>query len=151
MHTHIVDQRIGLQHPSQKRAWPGVVLAVLTSLLGAGCQDEKEGYGIDRVGGSGIVPSDGAYTFSARGVFSVEESTSGKVLKFGAGGGRLDAIPIENGAFYYEWGQIGGTHCPTDGYAISGRFVSATQAEGNIAYAFACKVTDRVSFTAIKR
>jgi len=59
--------------------------------------------------------------------------------------------PFERGTFRIEWGEIGGTHCPTDGFCMTGHFVSPTQAVGEVYNSFACKVTGSFEFTAQPR
>jgi hypothetical protein len=49
-------------------------------------------------------------------------------------------IPINiDGRFFIQHGQIGGTDCPTDGYTMSGQFISNGEALGTIRYSTDCK------------
>jgi hypothetical protein len=80
-----------------------------------------------------------------------------KTLEFSSDCYRYDAIPVVGVAFYYIHGgfpdcdagcQSDGSGCPTDGYAISGHFVTDTHATGLIKFAYGCSVTREFSFTA---
>jgi hypothetical protein len=48
---------------------------------------------------------------------------------------------VNQGAFSYFFGQIGGTHCPIDSFCFSGQFTSEKTAQGMICEAFACQET----------
>jgi hypothetical protein len=97
---------------------------------------------------TGINPTTGEYSFSKDGCFEVVKEGCEKYVRFASDCSRFDEIPVENGAFIYRWGQIGGTHCPTDGYAISGSFVTKDRAEGTIKYAQGCVITSEAKFVA---
>ena len=99
---------------------------------------------------TGVVPSLGTYGFSCRlqGYwnlsihFRVQEGTSStqQVISFSMDGYAFYGIPVNNGRFYYVnglwWGtpSDSGNAYPTDGFAISGHFVSSDRAEGTISY-----------------
>ena len=93
---------------------------------------------------TGVSPRDGKYTFSAQGCFSV----AGSAIAFARDCTRFDTIAVVQGGFINRWGDIGGTNCPTDGYAISGPFDTTATASGTIKYAAGCQVTESSSFTA---
>jgi hypothetical protein len=90
------------------------------------------------------------YSFSQSGCFSVFQypNSGKKVVRFARDCERYDVIPIVEGGFWHEWGDIDGRHCPTDAYAISGSFFTATRAQGTIKYGFDCHVTGETSFVA---
>jgi hypothetical protein len=112
-------------------------------------------------------PETGCYVFDHRGCFEVRfenpeaPDPSSKVVAFAAdcasatpankcsmGCFRADTFAITDGRFAHRHGEIGGTDCPTDGYAISGAFVTTTRAEGTIEYSFDCQVVAELTFTA---
>lgn len=97
-----------------------------------------------------IVPKMGTYTFNRQGCFQLIEDNIGgpKFLVFSRDCYRKDKIFINNGSFSHEWGEINGTHCPTDAYAISGAFVTPTRAEGVIKSGYDCKLTGEEKFIA---
>lgn len=98
---------------------------------------------------TGVDPLVGTYSFSPRGCFEVIAESGKKYVIFASECWKSDKITVSEGTFYNEWGAIGGTHCPTDGYAISGSFNSATTAVGTIKYASDCKILSTESFEAI--
>jgi len=65
---------------------------------------------------------------------------------------RCDEMKVVNGAFDFEHGQgfdgNGGTNCPTDGYAISGSFVSSTEAHGKYVTLSSCRIQSSGTFVA---
>ena len=71
--------------------------------------------------------------------FRVYENGYLKFIKFSRDGYRYDNILVVAGTFHHQWGQNGGTHCPTDAYEIMGRFVSSTKVEGIIRYGYNCR------------
>jgi hypothetical protein len=95
-------------------------------------------------------PMLGSYLFSTTGYFNVVDSGGARYVRFSVDGLRYDTIPIINGRFSYQWGQINGTHCPTDGYILSGRFIHGWRAEGTISYMTNCRITRRGTFVAKK-
>ena len=107
-------------------------------------------WGIPNPTTTGIDPSTGSYSFNQTGCFSVTQDsmTGAKFVFFASDCNRYDRIPVEGGSFIYKHGQIGGTDCPTDAYAISGSFVSTTRAEGIIKYGSECQVTGEANFIA---
>lgn len=132
-----------------------LALAVMVSLghLLTGCESgDDTGYGLRGYTSTGVTPEAGSFSFNQEGSFSVvdDPATGLRSVRFSRDGFRYDHIPVQNGTFFLEHGEIGGTHCPTDGYAISGHFVTSTVAEGQIAYATDCRVTARVEFAAQK-
>ncbi|MBP7831283.1 MAG: hypothetical protein KA248_15350 [Kiritimatiellae bacterium] len=134
-----------------KRSILVVTLALGMCGMMTGCDGNGEdGYGLDSFSATGIDPETGAYSFSQEGHFAVivDWSTGIRSLRFSRDGFRFDNIPIQNGTFFMEHGEVNGTDCPTDGYAISGHFVTSTRAEGRVAYATDCEVTSRQDFTA---
>ncbi|MFA6382618.1 MAG: hypothetical protein WCX08_05110 [Candidatus Buchananbacteria bacterium] len=92
---------------------------------------------------TGIVPEIGNYSFSQDGNFAVwQDGEAGQIyLRFSSDGYRWDNIPVIAGTFYRQWGEIGGTHCPSDAYILSGHFTSPTHAEGHIQYGYNCVYT----------
>lgn len=125
-------------------------MVVLTGVL-AGCGgDSGDGYGLGVFSATSVAPEIGSYSFSTEGSFAVvaDSATGNSAVRFSRDGFRFDIIPIQDGAFFMEHGEIDGTDCPTDGYAISGHFVNGTLAEGRIAYATDCQVTSRQDFRA---
>jgi len=70
-------------------------------------------------------------------VFTDEESGD-KYILYSSDGYRYDEIFIFNGAFYYQWGESGGTHCPSDAYILMGHFISTTEAEGIVRFGSNC-------------
>jgi hypothetical protein len=116
----------------------------------------------------GADPAIGCYVLDRRGCFAVRfenpdaPDPSRKVVAFAAdcasatpadacrsGCFRSDAFPVIDGRFSHRHGEIGGTDCPTDGYAISGAFVTPTEAAGTIEYSADCRVIAALSFVAI--
>ena len=111
--------------------------------------NDSHDWGIPDPTKTGIDPSTGSYSFNQKGCFSVtQDSTGAKFVYFSSDCYRYDSIPVEGGAFIYKHGEIGGTDCPTDSYAISGSFVSTTRAEGIIKYASQCQITGEANFIA---
>ncbi len=115
----------------------------------------------------GADPAIGCYVLDRRGCFEVrfeDQDTpdpSRKVVAFAAdcasttpadtcatGCFRTDTFLVTDGRFSHRHGEIGGTDCPTDGYAITGSFVSTTRAEGTIEYSRDCAVVAELTFAA---
>jgi hypothetical protein len=118
-------------------------VAVLALAIMAGCTGFP-GWNMPAPHRTGVDPQLGKYTgngFTC--LFSVVAgSTPGeKVIHFSRDHSRYDDIPIRNGGFEFEWGEIGGTHCPTDAYAISGWFVAPDRAVVNLKWGDACRIT----------
>ena len=112
----------------------------------------SKSYNINSFSATGIVPEEGSYSFSQKGVFKVivDGATGLSSVRFSSDGYRFDTFPVQNGSFQMRWGQINGVHCPSDGYAISGHFVSPTSAKGEIVYAWDCQERSRGNFVASK-
>ena len=83
---------------------------------------------------------------------SVEASTGRFWIVYVPYWWRCDEMAVVNGSFAFEHGQgldgNGGTNCPTDGYAISGAFVSPTEAHGKYATLSSCRVQSSGTFVA---
>ena len=107
-----------------------VVCLLLLAVLFGGCYSTP----------TFVEPEIGWYHFSQAGHFRVFEGDYLKIkfISFSRDGYRYDAIPVVAGAFFRQWGQRGGTHCPTDAYILSGHFTSPTTAEGYIRYGSNC-------------
>ena len=96
-----------------------------------------------------VDPKEGFYFFSGDAcLFEVAKENGIKFLRFSRDCRRGDRIVILNGAFSYQWGQIAGTHCPTDGYILNGHFASETRAEGYIYYCVSCQIVSGEVFVA---
>jgi hypothetical protein len=118
------------------------------------CSDAKTpGWDLARSVPTGIVPEMGTYRFSEGEHFEIVDGGGLLNIRFSMDGYRWDTFYIYGGAFYNEWGGIYTRHCPTDGYAISGHFLTPTYAEGEIDYmdSFHCNVGSRHLFTATKQ
>jgi hypothetical protein len=107
----------------------------------------------------GVEPEAGCYAFNRRGCAFVDDADGRKRLGFAVDCAspapdtpctgpcfRFDLVPIEQGAFFNTHGEIAGTDCPTDAYAVSGSFVTPGRAEGTIKYGFDCRVIAEESF-----
>ncbi len=129
----------------------GLVICGLWGVVLAGCGGGGDGWDVSAPPAAGVLPQVGEYSFSQRGCFSVEHDpqTEENYVRFASDCHRFDRIPIHDGRFGRTWGQIGGTHCPTDSYKIAGVFETPTRARGRIQYARACQTTGpSVSFVA---
>jgi hypothetical protein len=131
----------------------GALLIVgVNSLIYLSCyDDDDDSWNMPEPSQTGIDPVVGDdYSFSQSGCFSVYQypNSGKKVVRFARDCERYDVIPIVEGGFWNEWGDIDGRHCPTDAYAISGSFVTETRAEGTIKYGFGCDITGEASFVA---
>lgn len=112
-------------------------------------------------------PEVGCYDFSARGCFAVDVENPGtpterKVVYFAADCAspdpasacvgqrcfRSQRIAVNDGGFLGRKGDVAGTDCPTDGYQISGSFVTARRAEGDVAYIRSCLPSVAIPFVA---
>lgn len=139
-----------LNHYMKRVGAAGLVAGAL-ALGPMGC-DEVDGgcdYDLPPAAISQFQPAVGTYTFSSRGCFCVSEG--GQSILFASDCFRYDTIRVINGRFMNEWGEIGwcgSHHCPTDGYGISGVFVSPTRAEGVIKYANGCSILSDFNFVA---
>lgn len=134
---------------------PFVFLIFLIPFFFLGCGGDTEsttGWNLSKSTETNIAPDIGDYTFNQTGCFSVKEDSNENVyISFSSESGncvRFDNIEITNGAFYKEYGEIEGTNCPTDSYAISGSFITSSKAEGTIKYAYDCQITNTVTFVA---
>lgn len=120
--------------PGYSRLWN------MSIYQGTGVDPTCGNYNLDYTVGTGLVP------------FTVTLEDGTKYMKFTASNNRVDKIPINNGAFYFEWGELGqwhpGSHHPTDSYAISGCFIDARHAVGIIKNAYAGAITNESEFTA---
>ena len=130
-----------------------LALAVMASMVYmlTGCTpNDDNGYGLSSYSSTGVIPEVGSYSFTLEGEFSVvDDSTTGlRSVRFSQDGFRFDLITVQNGVFFHEHGEVNGTDCPTDGYGISGHFVTTTRAEGRVVYATDCRVTSRQDFAA---
>ena len=127
-----------------------VLLLVMAALVYTiGC--ELEAWTLTFYRPTGIIPEVGVYQFSQQGCFEVRENSSGeRYVVFAADCWNYQTIELHDGSFAYAWGEIGGTHCPTDSFGISGRFESPTKAAGMIKYAQSCQVVRTASFSATK-
>jgi hypothetical protein len=140
--------------PTSSISWRAGGACLLLLLALASCyvvteeRDEKGSWDLPEANETGVTPSPGVYSFSEEGLFEVAEDDGAYVLRFSVDGYRWDEIEIENGGFRYAWGEINGTDCPTDSYAISGGFVEPTRAEGVIKYASGCDLKKKASFVA---
>jgi len=129
-----------------------VILVSLVHLL-TGCESgDEHGYGLDASSATGVTPEIGSFSFNQEGSFAVvsDPATGLRSVRFSRDKYRYDLIPVVDGAFFFEHGQINGTDSPTDGYAISGHFITPAEAEGQVAYAFDGQVTARLAFSAQK-
>jgi len=98
---------------------------------------------------TGIVPDKGTYSIVPTSVtvrvemgqiYSFAVQASAATGKFYVGFSSA-TIQIENGAFKHtHGGGVDGTVCPSDGFAISGSFISPTSAQGVIYYSYYCVV-----------
>ena len=97
-----------------------------------------------------VVPEPGCYEFDQEGVFGVrsEFADIARYISFSRDGYRYDSIRVLDGSFAKVWGDIGGTHCPTDGYVLSGRFENPSRATGLIIYTSDCEIESIRTFTA---
>jgi hypothetical protein len=70
-------------------------------------------------------------------------------VNFSSDGYLSDCFDIVDGTFgHAHGGSVDGTYCPTDGYIISGSFLTETTAQGNFQYIPACSVVSSGNFTA---
>src|SRR3989338_3090840 len=138
------------KHSVMKNQIIMAILGATAGLLWTSCGtkgDDPWGMPIPRM--TGITPVVGQYAFDQQGNFSVIQKTNGQLyVRFSSDRYRYDEIKIVNGAFQWWHGSIGGTHCPTDSYAITGSSVTATQAEGTIKYAYDCQIIGSYHFVA---
>lgn len=114
-----------------------VLCAVLNLIASAG--EVGASWDLPSAEETGIVPRIGSFSFDESGSFDVVQGER-ITLRFSRDGFRFDSIDVVDGAFRHTHGEIGGTHCPTDSYGISGAFVAPSRAEGTIIYARACQV-----------
>lgn len=127
------------------------VVSVAVGLLGCEDWNPIDPWNLGPYPPSYIDPELGRYEISTHDCFSViEDGTGGKCVLFSTDCYRFDGISIVNGAFEHTWGQIGGTHCPTDGYKIVGYFETPTLAKGIIKYAYDCRSGSTSRFTATR-
>lgn len=115
---------------------------------------------LDRSSPNDIVPTYGEYKFTTDQDISdpahlafrfnvlKDSATQKPVLEFSSDSFRFDRISISRGAFYREWGEIGGTHVPTDSYALSGHFTAPDKAEGVVKLAYDGQIVAEANFEA---
>ena len=128
-----------------------LLLACAAAIAGCG---GVGGWNVSAPHGTGVSPEPGDYSFNQCGCFSVvqDSQTGGKYVRFASDCYRFDLIPVRNGRFQRTWGQIGGTHCPSDSFKLAGVFETPTRARGEIQYALACRTTGpSVAFIARRR
>lgn len=124
-------------------------IAALTLMLSVtSCM--SEGWGVPSPTRTGIVPEEGHFGLAGGDPedalsFQVISDGSEQYVSYSSDGYNYLTIPIENGGFYYEWGEIGGTHCPTDAFCVSGWFTSPTEAQGYKRFGSACRTRTRVT------
>lgn|GEM_PF-1946958 len=125
-----------------------VVVLVVLLLLVTSCTTSftPSGWGVPKPEKTNVEPRVGWFNDSNGFVrFEVTKEDGKYFGRYSRNGGySWHWFPIENGSFYYEWGQWHGTHCPTDAYCISGWFTSPDTAEGFIRYGFNCDSNDEV-------
>ena len=121
-----------------------LVFGTLTMLLLCLCSCTlSEGWGVPGPKKTGAVPSTG--WFSGDDVsFSVAMKDGKNYVTYSRDNYNHLTFPVKNSGFYYQWGEISGTHCPTDAFCISGWFTSADTAEGFIRYGSGCGTTGDV-------
>lgn len=97
-----------------------------------------------------INPRLGVYDFNRHGCFSVvKRPGKPRRIRFASNCYNFFRIPFtKTRTFHFQWGEIGGVHCPTDGFIIRGRFVSDTAAKGTISYASQCQIEESHTFRA---
>jgi len=117
---------------------------------GSSSSSGAAGWNLSPASPTNVVPQSGQYSFSQQGSFSVLDG--GGAIRFSRDNYRFDTITVQSGAFYHAHGEINGTDCPTDSYAISGSFTDSTHASGVISYATDCSITHAsLPFTAVRR
>lgn len=141
-----------------------ILLAFLVVVAGSlilmvGCGGQDDGWDLSESSPTDIVPDCTNYTFVTnqaindshhiRFVFYVEKDSQDKpVVVFSTDGQRWDRIAIDRGTFYYTWGDINGTNCPTDSYGISGHFTKKGKAEGFIKLTYDSCIVAKATFVA---
>ncbi len=98
---------------------------------------------------TGLTPEVGTYSFSQDGSFAVDY-VDGELHVLFTTSQAYYTVELNDGAFLGQWGEIGGTHCPTDAFIIRGHFTSPTSAEGEVNYGYACQYGECQYFTAEK-
>ncbi len=93
-----------------------------------------------------IDPKIGSYSSDLKGTNHEDFSVIEKDGKISTDSNRYDDIPVIAGTFYNVWGEIRSSESitgnfPTDSYAISGAFMSPTEAHGQIEYAYNGRIT----------
>lgn len=127
-----------------------LLVVVVSFMLGCGEHEKEKGkWNMPIPIITGVDPSVGNYSFSSQGCFRVIVESGKKYVVFAPECWRSEKIAVLEGVFYYEWGAIGGTHCPTDGFAISGQFDSPKIASGTIKYASDCRIYKTENFKAV--
>lgn len=166
----------GMTHSPFRRRWRfrerkirvrTLLIAAIVVVLLSGCAGSGPSWDLAGPTATDVVPSYAEYEFvtsepindshHAQFVFTVLRDMSAPpgvitlghpVLRFSADGFRSDTIEISRGAFFTQWGSIGGTDCPTDSYALSGHFTEPGRAEGTIKLAYDGRVTATATFVA---
>ena len=133
-----------------------ISLAVLIAINGC-VAISGPSWNMDEFPSTDITPTTGVYDFVldsnassnySQAAFMVAEKDGKAILRFASDGYRFDDIVIANGSFYNTWGELGGRHCPTDSYGLSGHFVSTTEAKGQMKFAYDGKVRKALTFKA---
>lgn len=107
-----------------------VVLAVICTIVGCTITFDEPGWDVPKQEATGVVPALGTFYGDAA-IIRVTSVDGSLYAWFSRNGGySWHSGIVENGRFYIEWGEIGGTHCPTDAFCISGHFTTPTTAEG---------------------
>jgi len=85
---------------------------------------------------------------------SADATTGALSVTYSSNAHNYYSFPVSNSAFNYEHGQgidgYGGTYCPTDGFAISGSFLSPTEAHGTYYATSSCRVQNAGFFIATR-
>jgi len=117
----------------------GVGVALCVSGMVA-CTTTEPGWDVPHYEKTGVEPQIGSYVSpDLPTAVHVVDRGGGLYVRFSRDGYTSHMCPIVDGAFYGEWGQINGTHCPTDAFCISGHFTSSTSASGSYRTGAACR------------
>lgn len=147
------------------KCWMLVVMAIVLTIV-AGCSSGGKNWSVPQPRQTGVDPDDGVYNFVM--AKTVEPSIIVRFLKTDFGGGRDNiqfqhskivngqrysnshVIDIDKGGFFYIYGDIapGTGSYPAEGFAISGSFVSPTQATGEIEFATYGYIIGKTTFIA---
>lgn len=126
----------------------------------SGSSDNSGGGGTVQPTPTGKVPEVGSYSFSVPGsMFSVsgDTGTTSRTVVFQPQSAEGYSMPVVDGGFYYQNGIVDGDfnssnwkEYPTDGFRLSGSFVTKDLAVGTVDYVYNGQITSSASFTAIK-